>query len=122
MTSLLLCYNNSTGNFNTGISGRLGSEIVRHGMQHHSSSDDFSSREPRRQKDGKSMPVGTKKRWQISGMVRMIAVIWVVVGQCIGKRVRKVSGALAATVDVKSKHRISANRVTAWQVAKIGSH
>lgn len=55
-------------------------------------------------------------------MIRMITVVWVIVGQCIGKRVCKISGTLAATVDVKAKHRIGAGRAAGWQTGKFGSH
>ena len=90
-----------TGDFCPGVASRLGSEIVRPRMDDDRFPDDLSHGEAIREKNLKGSAAITKQGRQVTGMMRMETVLWIVMALCICERITFISRALSAAMDME---------------------
>lgn len=101
---LKLCpFYDTAGNSCTGVAGRLRSKIIRCAVDQDGFSYDFTGRKFMGQKNRESIAVISKKRWQISCMIRVVAHFRVIMRHCLTEGINAVSGAYISLVDMISK-------------------
>ena len=103
-TEQVVFFYSSAGNFYSGVSGRLTSEIVRVKMYDDCFADDFIDGKAVGQEQFQRIAVISPQRKQVAGMTRMRTAVGIIVRKSVGKRVRRISGTGAAAVDMERKN------------------
>lgn len=100
MPSFLYPADNAARDFFTGISGRLGTEIIRIAVNHNRPAYDILHPEPIRHHSHAGTAAASKQRGQIAGMFRMGHHCRIVVTAGTGK---VLTGTVPAVMDMKTK-------------------